>query len=148
MANLMKMFTVMIIVQLFYSFGITTLTHSLPTSRLDYVEGFSDLADRLDLQTISNTFEDSVLDSMNMPLIELGALIFYSGNIIIDLLMNFIFAIPQMIGLFINGFIMLFSIDTFFTVQVQLFTSVIIGVMYFIGLLQLLMNVRSQGAIL
>lgn len=144
----MRGFTVTIMIMIFYSFGITIFTHSLPAAQLDYVTSFSDLTNDLDLQSISNDFESSVEETMNIPLIELGALVFYSGNILIDLLMNFLYAIPQMIALFLQGLCWLFNFPSAIIQQIELFSTVLITVMYFIGLIQLVMNIRSQGAIL
>jgi len=59
------------------------------------------------------------------------------------LLMNFVFALPEMIGMFLNGICMLFQFDSFIWQQIQVFFSVLILVMYFIGLIQLLTGIRS-----
>lgn len=145
--NMMKIFVIVIIIQLFYSFAITTTTYALPSDTLDYVTSFSDITTQIDLESVTTDLQDSVESSLNIPVIELGALVFYSGNILIDLLLNFAFAIPQMIALLINGFLYLFNIDSYLATIIQLFSSAIITALYFVGLIQLLMNVRSGRVI-
>lgn len=148
MANMWDVFKVILVVQLFYSFAITTYTHVLPDDTLNHVTSFSDLAGEIDLESVSNDIQDSVQDQINIPVVELGALVFYSGNIILDLLLNFFFALPQMFTLLINGFLQLFvNIDPFITNTIQIFLSVIITVLYFLGAIQLLLNIRGRGSL-
>jgi hypothetical protein len=143
MVNMMSLFKVIIVVQLFYAFSITVLAYALPAESIQYTTAFSDVADRIDLEGVSSDLEESVGEQLNIPVIELGALIFYSGNIIIDLLLNFFFAIPEMISLFINMFLMLFGIDSYIFAIVELFATAVITVLYFVGLIQLLVSIRS-----
>lgn len=146
--SLMRSFVIVLIIQLFFAFGITTFTYALPTESLDYVTSFSDLAGDINLQSVSSDVQDAVEDELDIPVIELGALVFYSGNILIDLILNFAFALPQMVTLLINSFLYIFGIDSQLAVILQLFTSAVIAVLYFIGILQLVMNIRGRGAII
>ena len=72
---------------------------------------------------------------------------FYSGNILIDLLMNFFFAIPEMIGLLVVGMQTLFNIDGYFYAMIEGFAGVVMTSLYIIGLLQLLNTIRGRGVI-
>lgn len=146
--DMMQLFKFIIIVQLFYSFSITSLAYAIPDDQLSYVTSFSDLADEISLEGVRDDIESSVSDQLDIPVIELGALIFYSGNIIIDLLLNFFFAIPEMIGLLINGFLILFNVDSYIFALAEIFAGVLVTVLYFVGLLQLLMNIRGRGQII
>lgn len=143
MSDMMALVKVIILVQLFYSFGITAVTYTLPEDALQYVTGFSDVADEINLETVSNEVTDSLQQQQNLPIVELGALVFFSGNILIDLLLNFAFAIPGMLGMVVQGLMMLFSIDTSLGVLLQIFASVVVTVFYVIGLMQLVVGVRS-----
>lgn len=144
--NVMKLFTVIIIVQLFYSFSITVLTHSLPDGSLNYVGAFSEPADEISLTETATSIEDSISRQTSLPIVEFGALVFFSGNIVVDLLLNFAFAIPQMIGILINGIMLLFNVDSFLFATVQVFSSVVIMALYFFGLIQLVLGVRSGSS--
>lgn len=143
MTNAMKLFTSIVIVQLFYSFVITGMAYSIPDDAKQYVTGFSDITDELSLESVGADIQEGVESQTSIPVIELGALIFYSGNILIDLLLNFAFAIPEMIGMLINGLMMLFSIDSVLFALVQLFATATITVVYLIGILQLIAGIRS-----
>lgn len=143
MASMMDMFKWIIIVQLFYAVSITLIAYALPADSLNYVSAFSDVANDIDLEGVSDQVQESFEKQTDIPVIELGALVFYSGNILIDLLLNFAFAIPEMIGLIINGILLLLNIDSYVFVVVQLFMSVLVMVLYLLSLIQLLTNVRS-----
>lgn len=148
MASMWDVFKVILVVQLFYAFAITTYTYALPDDTLNHVTSFSDLADNIDLESVSNDVQDSVEDQINIPVVELGALVFYSGNIILDLLLNFFFALPQMVTLFINGFLQLFTnVDSFIMNTLEIFLGVLVTVLYFLGALQLLLNIRGRGSL-
>jgi len=147
--DMMSLFKTIILVQIFFSVAITMLAYAMPDESLQYVNGFTDLAGEVDIEGVRNDIQGSVENQLDIPVIELGALIFYSGNIIIDLLLNFFFAVPEMIGLIFNGLLLLFNIDSFLFAYVELFSAVTITVMYFIGLLQLLIGIRSgRGTII
>jgi hypothetical protein len=143
MATVFDLFKVMLIVSLFFSFGITLLSYALPDDTLQYVTAFRQGSGSIEIATVGSQVESSLRSQTNIPLIELGALVFYSGNILIDFLVNFVFAIPEMVGMLINGVTMLFGVDSMIFAQVEIFFSVLMVVLYFIGLIQLLTNVRS-----
>lgn len=143
MASTFDLFKVMLVVSAFFSFGITMLSHSLPAESLVYVTGFNTAGGGVDLETISGQVQDSLNQQTNAPVIELASLVFYSGNVIIDLLVNFVFAIPEMVGMLLNGILLLFGIDAVIWAQVELFFSVIMVTLYFIGLIQILTNIRT-----
>lgn len=141
--GILSMFKAMLIIQLFYAFCITILVYAMPAGALNYVTGFSDLADDISLQGVSSDVQDGLTRQTNIPVVDIGALVFYSGNILIDLLLNFAYALPQMLGMLVNGIMLLFNFDTYLFAVVQLFASVVVTVMYFIGLIQLLTGIRS-----
>jgi hypothetical protein len=147
MSNTMKLFTMILIVQLFYGFAVTTMAYAVPDDAKTYVTSFSEVDSNLDLETIGTDVEESLESQTNIPVIDIGALVFYSGNILIDLLLNFVLAIPSMITLLINGLMMLINADGYLVLQLQTFAGVLITVLYFIGIIQLLTNVRSGRAV-
>lgn len=132
-------------VQLFYAIAITIIVGTIPAGALDYVTAFSDAGTEIDVEGVATEVQGSLESQTDIPVIELGALVFYSGNILIDLLVNFVTAIPQMIMLIINGLALLFGngINNLIIGSIELFASVAINIMYFIGLMQLLTGIRS-----
>lgn len=137
------LFKTILLVQLFYAAAITLMLQTMPADSIVYVDSFSDLADDLDFQSVSSDVQESLQRQTNIPVIDIGALVFYSGNILIDLVLNFTFAIPEMIGLLVNGLLFLFNVPSIVVVTVQAFASVAIIILYFMGIIQLLMTIRS-----
>jgi len=150
--DLMSYFTIVIIVQLFYSAGITGISYAMMTmpdqNALHYIDSYGDLAHTLGMETVAKKFESSISQQTNVPLIDLAALVFYSGNILLDLLLNFVTATPQMIQLLISAVMTLLSLDYHATMMVQIFTTVLITIIYFIAILQLVTNIRSTGKVI
>ena len=134
---------ILIIVSLFYSFAITVLTYAMPASALVYTDVFSNADTTLNLNATAQQFQDSLANQRNIPVIELGALVFYSGNILLDLLLNFVFAVPQMLNLLIQTFGLLFGFDPVLGAYLQIFTTVLLTVLYIFGLITMLMGIRS-----
>lgn len=147
----MKLFQTVLVIQLFYALAITLTTYGLAAAGSDLINAqidpFSEVTDDLNLETVSGELEDSLTRQTNIPVVELGALVFYSGNILLDLMLNFAFAIPEMIGMLVNGLGLLFNLDSYIFVVVELFAGILVMAMYFIGLIQLLTGIRSGRAI-
>lgn len=141
--NSLSYLKIIVLVQFFFALGITLLTYTLPADTLNYVTGFSEVGLSLDFETTTAQVQESLDQQTNIPVIELGALVFYSGNIILDLLLNFSFAIPQMFTLLLQGIMIIVGVDSQIALTVQLFISALVLTLYFIELIQLLTGVRS-----
>ena len=140
-------FKTIMLVQLFYALAISMLVYSMPADTLTHVTSFSDVTDTVNLNSTALLVQESLESQTEIPIIEIGALVFYSGNIMIDLLLNFAFAIPQMIGMLFNGIQRLLNIDGYLFAAVELFFAVLMVAMYFIGIIQLLTGIRSGRTI-
>lgn len=134
-----------LIVMAFYSFCITAVSYALPPDALasHYTTVFSDATTDYNMEDMSSKVSEGLTRQTNIPIIEMGALVFYSGNILIDLILNFAYAIPEMVGLLINGIQLLFSIDSHIFAMVEVFFAVIFTVLYVIGIIELLVGIRS-----
>ena len=141
--TIMSYFKAVIVVMLFYSVCITMITYALPADARVQTQIFSNFNEDISLEGTSTLVEDSIQEQTNIPVVEVGALVFYSGNIILDLMLNFAFAIPEMLGLLVNGFMLLFNVDSYLFAIVEIFASVAVTIMYMIGLIQLLTGIRS-----
>jgi hypothetical protein len=144
-------FKTVLYVMLFYSVSITLITQFMPSDMLDYAYVFTDGIDdkNLNYDEITQEVQGGLDQQSNVPLIEVGALVFYSGNILVDLILNFITAIPQMITLLINGIALLFAngIDVVFLGIIEGFATASIIVFYIIGLISLTTGIRSGRVI-
>lgn len=144
----MGVFKAILLTQLFYSLAITLLLYALPAAVLPQLHSFSDLSNNIDLNNVTSNIQSSLTRQTQVSVVDLGALVLFSGNILLDLLVNFAFALPQMITLLINGTIMLIGIDAQITLIIQTFATALIMIMYFISLLTLLTNIRSRGTVI
>lgn len=137
-------------IQLFFSFSVTILIYSLSifgtpvdTMTIDMFQenkgpNVEDVGDE-----ISGNFEDQ----LNVPLVDLGSLIFFSGNIIIDLILNFITALPNMVNLLISAFFMFVPVESVLQNQIKVLIVVSLTIMYTLGAIIFLANLRSGRAL-
>jgi len=142
-----KYFTFIIMIQLFYSFGATLLTHALQPFNVNplYLQEYQNIS--TDITNITGRIESTTQSQLNIPLIDLGALVFYSGNIIVDLMLNFFFALPSMLTILVTTFTNIFSLDAYLASQLKLFVFSIVSILYFLNLLAFILNIRSRGSI-
>ena len=138
-----EIFKSTILVLLFYSFSITLVAYSIPADAKPYITGYSDFTNEINLEGVAETVQSSLDSQTNIPVIELGALVFYSGNILIDLILNFLFGIPEMFTGLINGIMTIINLNPFIAQQIQIISGVIFTVFYFIAVINLLIGIRS-----
>lgn len=96
---------------------------------------------------IAEDIQSTTQSQLNIPLIDLGALVFYSGNILIDWIVNFFTAIPSMVTLLLALFGMLFSIDSFIMAQIKLGAYSLVILLYFASLIKMAISIRSRGSV-
>lgn len=147
MADMVGMLKVIVLVQLFFSVGITMLAYAMPEDSLSYVDMFSEATEGVGLEDVATDLQNNLDRQRDIPVVEIGSLVFYSGNILVDLLLNFVFAIPQMIGLLINGLVTLFGFDTYVWAYVELFAGAVVVSLYVIGMIQMLISLRGRGSL-
>ena len=136
-------FKLMMTVLIFWSFVFTSLTYTLPSEDVPKLAFITFENGTTDLTAINQQFESAITQQTEIPLVDLGALLFYTGNIIIDLVLNFAFAIPEMFSILLNILFMVAPVDTKIQVSVFAFISALIAVGYAIGLLQFVTNLRG-----
>jgi len=143
MSNIMGLFKTIILVQLFFSFAINVYVYSMPDGAKPYVGSFSELSDQVEYSDVTTQVQESLTTQTNIPILDIGSLVFYSGNILLDLLVNFAFAIPEMVTLLISGVARIFNIEGEYMLLVQGFTTSVIFAMYFVSLIQVVTGIRS-----
>lgn len=140
-------FKTMMTVQVFWSLVFTLLVYTIPDADQSQLVLVTMSDGTTNLTTISDQFETAVTSQTNIPIVELGALLFYSGNIIIDLLLNFAFSIPQMFSILLNLFFLVMPIYGNIQLVVTSFFMALISIAYAIGILQFVTNLRSGGSV-
>jgi len=144
--GMMNAIKVIILAQLFFSFAITIIAHATAVAMPDMVGGLGDYENagsQINSTSINSDLIENLNSQQNIPIVEVGALVFYSGNILIDVILNFITAIPTMITLLLRGIMELLSINSDAWAYFQLFATTAIGALYVLGALQFLLNLRS-----
>jgi hypothetical protein len=131
-----------LVVMLFYSFAVTIISNSLPVESLDYIKPFQTKTTASLSNTVSEV-ESSIDRQLNIPIIEIGALVFYSGNIVIDLFLNFIFAIPEMLTILTHGLILIVNVPAYLVDTIQTFAFSVFSIFYILSVISLLLGVRS-----
>lgn len=148
MTSTYGIFKVSILVMLFYGFSITLISHLLPDGAKQQANIFITSDNDISNDAIINELESGITRQRDVPIIDLGALVFYSGNFLIDLVLNFLFAVPQMITFFFVGLGTIINIDAFIFQQLQTILSVLVGTFYIIGLVEIILNLRAGGQVL
>lgn len=147
MGSMLEWLKIIVIMQLFFSASITMISHAMPEDAIQYSTIFNDYSSSHGIEEIGGQVDSTLSRQTKVPIIELGSLIFYSGNILVDFLLNFAAAIPEMIGLLVNGITLLFALNTDAFIVAEGFAAVAIASIYIIGLVQTLLNLRGQGNI-
>lgn len=137
--DMMRLIMMVIVIQALWSTSITLYTHSLPGDVL--VGSAFELG--ADVGGLADDIQGNLERQTNIPVLDMGALVFYSGNILLDILVNFISAIPQMITMLISGIMFLFSIPEFVQDGIQVFATVVLTAMYLLSMMSMIMSFRS-----
>lgn len=140
-------FMTIVIVSAFYSLFITTAIYSLEDSpvNIGIIISFQGDEVNLDYGTTSQEFQSAINTQKSFGGADLAALALFSGNIILDLAANFIFAFPNMVSLLVTGIFMLVPVNGFLQNEVVLWIKAIISIVSAIFLLQFLLGARTQS---
>lgn len=133
----------MLFMMIFYSVCVTLIAYMLPQFTQPYTSNFMSQGVNTNINEITSSVDLSVRGQTQLPLVDLGALLFYSGNLFIDLAVNFVTALPQMVVLAINIVMSIISPDAVFSQQIKLGIQSLLFVAYMFSLIGLLLNLRS-----
>lgn len=148
MANSMMAFLgIILTIQLFYGFGMTVFAYTMPVEDLAVFGHFQGPATSMGMEDISDRIEGSVQNQVNIPLVDLGSLVFYSGNILVDLLINFLFALPSLLTTILTALFIVIPIDAYLASTIKLLFYVVASIGYLLALLAFIINIRAQGTI-
>lgn len=139
----LNFFITVLMVQLFWSAGVTLYANSLPIDSLDRVQLFSSDSTANTLKTIGPKVQTNIGNQLNLSPLDAVTLIFYSGNLIIDLILNFMSAVPQMFVLVLVGFNTFVPVAGSAMETLKLFFFILVGVLYIIGFVTAITSLRS-----
>lgn len=146
MAKTFDYFKFIIIVQLFFGFSVTLIAYAMPADAHEFVEIIQP-GHPINLGSVSQNIQESAEKQMNVPLLDMGALIFYSGNVIVDMILNTLFAIPEMVSIVTNILVHFLPFPAAIQGTLQVFLWAVISAVYIIGILAFVMEVRSGGGV-
>lgn len=145
--GMLKLLATVAMIQLFWSLSVTSIVSVLPDAQLEQIGLFSGSPGANALDTMGADVEANFSNQLDIPLVSAGALVFYSGNIVIDLMLNFVTALPSMISLLVEAIFIFIPIGGDLQITVKFFFFTVVTVLYVIGLIGFLTNIRSGSAI-
>ena len=140
-------FMTIIIISAFYSLFITTSVYNLESApvNIGIIIEFRESGAYIDYGQTSEDFQTAINTQKDFGGTDLASLALFSGNIIVDLAGNFIFAFPNMISLLVTGIFHLVPLNGFLQTELILWLKAIISIVSAIFLLQFLLGARTQS---
>jgi len=142
MAKITDVFLVLIMIQLLYSFTATTISHALNSMSIESNEFIINVTET---DAISEDISRTLERQKTIPILDLGAILFFSGNIVLDLVINFFTAIPSMFTFLIDVFGNVFSVEATLLRTFKLMIYSVTTIIYFYYLILFLLSIRSRG---
>jgi len=141
MSSIYSTFVIIILVQLFYSVAVSLYSYAFNKMGVTINQEF--VAETQNLTSVSSKIESSLKLQTNIPIVDLGALLFYSGNLLIDMMLNFFFAIPSMATILIHFLGLMLNLDAHIVTMLKLVVFGFISVWYFLQIILFLVSLRS-----
>lgn len=138
------MFVAFIFVQIFWAFSVTLLVPFIPDAEMSQVVFFEDEAGLIKYSTLANSLETGISDQTNIPVLDFGALIFYSSNLLLSLMINFATAVPQMLLILLSAFSNVFPLNYTIMFYMKTYFTLIITILYYLSLFLFITNIRGE----
>jgi hypothetical protein len=142
--NTLQLFTTLLIVQLFWAFSVTMLVPNMPNNQSNQVLMFNNDTGLIKLNVLQSSLETGIGDQANIPVLEVGALVFYSSATILSLMINFFTAVPQMVTLLITVFFMFIPLPLAQQNITLAWIWGIVSILYIISLFAFIAGTRSN----
>lgn len=147
--NALQLFVTLLIVQLFWSLSVSLIVPSMPNASANQVVMFTNSNNVIELGTLQSSVQTGITDQAKVPLLEVGALVFYSSATVLNLMVNFFTAIPQMVTLLMSVVFVFMPIDTTLQITLKAWVFGIVTVLYFVALFTFITGTRTNmGGIL
>lgn len=130
-------------IQLLYSVIITLLMYSVPAADQTYLLHIGQASAASNPHQIANKFQDSLTRQQSFGVVDVAGLALYSGNLLIDLILNFFTAIPSMVTIVIKGIFLFIHVDPVVQTNIEVFAFSLLSIIYIISILSLLLSVRT-----
>lgn len=139
-----NLFYILFIVQAFYSISITLLVGNIPMVQEQQLVVFTNENAVLDLTTVQGAMLTGVSDQQSLPFYEFGALVFFSSLTVLNILINFITAVPQMLSILLEVVFILVPINFVLKETIKGLFIVFVTIMYYYLLILFISGTRTQ----
>lgn len=150
-SNTWDFFKAVIVIQLVFGVGATLIAHSLPDQTYLTISQQVTPEDIESLEALSGDYSENIETIRNppvdLPFIDTAFILFYTGNLVIDAFINSLFAIPSMASVLVTGFAIFIPLDPAYISTMSLFVYSLIAILYIIGIMGVILNIRSQGGL-
>ena len=142
--NALQLFTTLLLVQLFWSLGVSLIVPNMPNALSNQVVMYTNSNNVIELNTLQASVSQGITDQQNIPLLEVGALVFYSSATILNIMINFFTAIPQMVTLLMTVLFLFIPLGNSLQIVLQAWVVGIVTILYFVALFTFLMGTRTN----
>jgi hypothetical protein len=118
----------------------------IPDAQQQQIVMYTDARGVINFATLGNTMEGTVKSQSTIPFLNVGSLIFYSTSLILNLVVNFITAIPQMISWLLLGLFEFIPVHQTIQTSVRMIFIAMITILYYLLLVLYIMGVRTQAS--
>jgi hypothetical protein len=145
MAQFTQIFIYLLIMQMFYSFCVTMFVPLIPAAQAQQVVMYTDSQGVLNFTTLSSTVQGAVNNQSTIPFLDLGALIFYSTSILLNLVLNFVTAVPQMVLWLLVTLFYFLPFPNAIQASVKMIFIIMLTVLYYLLLIFYITGQRTQS---
>ena len=146
-----ELFKFIIIIQILFGFFITCSLYFLPTNVKSQVSQYTGQwtgSNAQDEQSkVENTYH-SIRFLSGIPILGTLMIAIETGNIVVDLIANSLFALPIMASILIGGIFSILPISPFITVLIMGISFALCCILYILLLIGFLGGIRSGTAIM
>jgi hypothetical protein len=146
--NAYQLFIVLLTTQLFYALSVTLLVPFFPNATSNQVVMYTNSNNVINFNTLSESMGQGISNQSSLPILDTGALIFYSSGVILSLMVNFFTAIPQMITALLSGFFFFIPINYTLAFTIKSLAFVFTTILYYLVLFSYITQTRTGGGIL
>jgi len=145
MTNFSQIFIYLLIVQMFYAFTVSIFVPLIPDAQQQQIISYTDEAGVISFVTLGNQVEGSVGKQTTTSFVDIGALIFYSTSLVINLIVNFFTAIPQMISWVLVSLFVFIPVEETIQITVKTIFTAMATIIYWILLILFIMGARTSA---
>jgi len=148
MVEVLDFFIKVITIQLIYGFLITAVLYATQGQiNAGDLTDFQAQQNIVDVNKTTNLVRNQLTNQTGVGIVDIVALVIFTGNSLLDLVLNTIFAIPSMISLIINVLFTFMNIGGPIKTMSLFIFSTLGFLVYAVIMIGTLVGIRSQGSV-